>query len=248
MTGFAMNSRLKLVGWQAAFSFVCLAVIFFLVFFMWYPPPLANALGVSRLYGLLLVVHLIFGPALAFFVYKSDRKKLILDLLAIFLLQSVACAYGLFIIFQGRPAWLVFVVDDFEVVRTVDVDSKSLEKINSEFSSSIFDGPKMAAAVYSENKEIQLGQKQDELISGKSFARKVEAYQLLPKQKKKMQESARALEELEKFNSKDAVSAARRKWHTATSWLPLKGGQRDMTVLLDREGAVVAITDLSPWD
>jgi len=230
------------------FSLILLAAAFYLVFFIWYPWPLWRASGVLGIYGLLVLVQLILGPVLTLFLYKNDKRKFIFDVFVVLLIQLAAYVYGMAAIAQGRPAWLVFAVDDFEIVRPADLDLEGAGGGRDEFSSSIRHGPLIIAAIYSEDEEVRFKQKQDELTSGKKLVFEPEAYKAFATQSHRVQAKARGLEELEKFNSKRAVDDARREWPVATSWLPLKGARHDMAVLLDKDAAVVAVADLRPWD
>lgn len=231
-----------------AFSLIFLASAFYFIFLVWYPWPLWRASGVLGIYGLLVLVQLILGPALTFFLYKKEKSKFVFDVFVVLLIQLAAYVYGMAIVAQGRPAWLVFAVDDFEIVRPADLNLKEAEGIRDEFLPSIGRGPSIVAAVYSEDKEIQFKQKQDELISGKKLVFELGVYKAFATQNHRVQAKARRLEELEKFNSKRMVDNVRSEWPVATSWLPLKGAHQDMAVLLDKDAAVVAVADLRPWD
>jgi hypothetical protein len=229
-------------------SLILLAGTSYFVFSVWYPRPFAVASGVLKIYALLVFIQLVLGPVLALFLHKKDRKKLIFDMSVVLLLQLVAYTYGLMVIAQGRPAWIVFVIDDFEIVRPVDLDLAGGRRMPDEFSPSITRGPSIIAAVYSEDEEVRFKQKQDELISGKSLVLVPEAYRTFASQRHRIKAKMRRLDELVEFNSKDAVDAVRKEWPAATSWLPLKGARQDMAVLLDRDAAVVAVADVRPWD
>ena len=243
-----MNERLRGAIWHMAFSLILLAGAFYFIFLVWYPWPLWRTSGVLGIYGLLALVQLILGPALTFFLYKKEKSKFVLDVFIVLLIQLAAYVHGMAVVVKGRPAWLVYAVDDFEIVRHADLNLKEAEGIRDEFFPSIGRGPSIVAAVYSEDKEIQFKQKQDELISGKKLVFEPEAYKAFATQSHRVQAKARGLEELEKFNAKHAVDDVRREWPLATSWLPLKGAHQDMAVLLDKDAAVVAVADLRPWD
>lgn len=243
-----IKERLRSVAWHAAFSLIILVGAFYFIFFVWYPRPLWRASEVVRISGLLALVQMILGPVLTFFLFKRDKRRFVFDVSIVFLIQLAAYAYGMTIVAQGRPAWLVFAVDDFEVVRPADLDSRSASQMRVEFVPSIWRGPSIVAAVYAEDKEVRFKQKQDELISGKKLVFEPEAYRVFATQSQRVQTKVRRLDELEEFNSKLAVDDARREWPIATSWLPLKGAHQDMAVLLDKDAAVVAIADLRPWD
>jgi hypothetical protein len=229
-------------------SLIFLAATSYFVFFLWYPKPFGVNSGVLKIYALLILVQLVLGPALTLFLYKKDKKKLISDLSVVLLLQLAAYTYGMIVIAQGRPAWIVFVIDDFEIVRPADLYLVEGRRMPDEFSPSIARGPSIVAAVYSEDEEVRFKQKQDELILGKSLVLEPETYRTFESQRPRVKEKMRGLDELEKFNSKNAVNAVRKEWPAATSWLPLKGARQDMAVLLDRDAAVVAVADVRPWD
>lgn len=50
-----------------------------------------------------------------------------MDLTVIAVLQLGALSYGLWTVAEGRPAWLVFAVDRFELVRVLDIDKRKLD-------------------------------------------------------------------------------------------------------------------------
>ncbi len=85
--------------------------------FYLYSSPLATAVGVTHIFLMLLVIDVILGRLLGLLVYKEGKKTLKFDLSVIILIQMAALCYGVFSIEQGRPAWLVYNVYHFELVR-----------------------------------------------------------------------------------------------------------------------------------
>ena len=73
-------------------------------------------------------MDVVLGPVITFIIYKPKKKYLLLDLSIIALFQVAALSYGLHTIFQGRPTFVVFSVDRFETVRTIDIDPASAKK------------------------------------------------------------------------------------------------------------------------
>ena len=102
-----MIQRLKLFLSHLSLSFLIALLVIGLVFFIWYPSPLATAVGVTHIFLMLLVIDVILGPLLGLLVYKEGKKTLKFDLSVIILIQIAALCYGVFSIEQGRPAWLV---------------------------------------------------------------------------------------------------------------------------------------------
>src|SRR5690606_18525235 len=112
-----MPSRFKSFSIHLLISAVAALLAAGLVFFIWYPAPLHMAAGVTNIFLLLLIVDVILGPTLTLLIYKPGKKSLVMDLTVIALLQLSALIYGLYTMADGRPAWLTFAKDRFEMVR-----------------------------------------------------------------------------------------------------------------------------------
>ncbi len=69
-----------------------------------------------------------------------------MDLTVIALLQLSALAYGVWTVAEGRPAWLVFAVDRFELVRVLDIDERKLEQADLAYRQPSLLGPQWVAA------------------------------------------------------------------------------------------------------
>ena len=123
-----MSMRIKAFLIHGLVSISVALLVIGLVFFIWYPSPLAKAVGVTHIFLMMLVIDVILGPLLTLLVYKQGKKTLLFDLTVIVLLQISALGYGLWTISQGRPAWLVFNVDRFDNVRVNDIDNRNIKK------------------------------------------------------------------------------------------------------------------------
>lgn len=121
-----MNTRLKAFLYHLLGSTIIAFFVIGLVFFVWYPSPLHSATGVTAIFLLLLIVDVVLGPLLTLLVFKPGKKSLAFDLSVIILLQLSALTYGLYTVAEGRPAWLVFSVDRFELVRVNEIDNRNL--------------------------------------------------------------------------------------------------------------------------
>lgn len=243
----SLTERSKAAGIHFVFSALLLCIALYLVFALWYPSPLHKAAGVTRLYLTLLAIDLILGPALTFIVFKKDKLKLRIDLAVILTLQISAFMYGLHAAAQGRPAWLAFVVDDFEVVRVVDIDQRRHRDFKPDYQKSLWVGPAWVAALYSGDPKIRESQRQDEIFNGISLAQRPETYAPLAVKAQKILEKAHPLPELQRYNPPAGVATALKPWPGAVKWLPLKCPAVDMVVLVNSQGEVLAIVDLRPW-
>lgn len=214
--------------------------------FIWYPSPLSSAMGVTIISTLVMAAHTLIFPALTFLIYKQNKAKLILDCSIIFILQLSALAYGVFVLSQGRPAWIVFVVDDFEVVSPASIYSG--QDTSAKTYGLSLSGPEFIVASYSEDATLRQHQKEDEMFSGISLATRPETYQPITQHYKAMQARSKPLTELEDFNSSIAVESALKEWPTASGWMPLKAPEKDMVVLLNQNGVPLGIVKLNPWN
>lgn len=239
--------RARAAAIHGVFSLLLLLVALWLVFHVWYPTPLPQAAGVTSIYYLILAIDLVIGPALTFFVFKRDRLKFVFDMVVIVLVQMAFYLYGLMIVAQGRPEWLVFVVDDFEMVRPVDIDRREEQSFLPAFRETLWDGPRWVAAHYSDDPEVAQRQKEDELFLGISMATRPETFADISGSREKILGRARAIEALSDYNPSPALSVLQ-DYPQAMGWLPLKGFARDQVVLVDDAGYVLGVVDLRPWD
>lgn len=70
-----MNPRFQAFALHLAISALIALAVIGLVFFIWYPAPLASATGVTRIFLLLLAVDVILGPSLTLLVNKPGKKR-----------------------------------------------------------------------------------------------------------------------------------------------------------------------------
>lgn len=69
-----MSKRLKFFLGHLLISLVIAIFVMGFVFFVWYPSPLASAVGVIHIFLMLLVIDVILGPLLGLLVYKEGKK------------------------------------------------------------------------------------------------------------------------------------------------------------------------------
>ena len=100
-----MSKRLKFFLKHILLSFLIALLVVGVVFFVWYPAPIAKAVGVTQIFLMMLTIDVIVGPVLGLLVYKEGKKTLKFDLTVIILIQNSALLYGVYSIEQGRPAW-----------------------------------------------------------------------------------------------------------------------------------------------
>ncbi len=217
---------------------------FILVFFLLYPAPLAQATGVENLFILMLAIDVVLGPALTFIVYKKNKKTLKMDLLIIVIIQLSALIYGIYAMYQGRPVWIAYTVDRFELIRANDLIGEDANyppsKIRPQY---------ILVETHPKNPKEQLNMILKEAQSNISPAQQPQYYRSISQAKNQIQQRVLPLKELEKYNPKTEVKKTLSKYPKANAWLPLKANAIDMVILVNKESAsIIKIVDLRPWE
>ena len=243
-----MSKRLKFFLSHLLLSFLVALSVVGVVFFIWYPSPLATAVGVTHIFLMLLVIDVILGPLLGLLVYKEGKKTLKFDLSVIILIQIAALCYGVFSIEQGRPAWLVYNVDRFELVRKNELVDTNIQQAQPQFQKPSWFKPQYVAAEFAKDTQQRQNDMFTEVLGGISLAQQPERYVELTQAKTQIQQRALPLAELEQYNSKADVEKTLAKYPNVDAWLPLKANAVDMVVLVNKESAsIIKIVDLRPW-
>lgn len=196
---------------------------------------------------MLLAIDVVIGPVLGVLVYKEGKKTLKFDLTVIILLQLSALFYGVYSIEQGRPVWLVYNVDRFELVRKNEIVMGNPTLVQPQFQQISWFKPLFVATEFAKDASQRSDDMFAEVLAGISIAQRPERYVELTKAKKQMQQRAQKLELLQKYNNKTDVEKILAKYPQATAFFPLKASAVDMTVLMDQKANVVKIVDLRPW-
>ena len=244
-----MTKRFKFFLNHLFISFLIALLVIVFVFFIWYPLPLATAVGVTYIFLMLLIIDVILGPLLGLLVYKEGKKTLKFDLSVIILIQITALYYGVFSIEQGRPAWLVYNVDRFELVRKNELVNTNIQQAQPQFQKPSWFKPQYVASEFAKDTQQRQNDIFTEVLGGISLAQKPDRYVELTQAKTQIQQRALPLVELEQYNLKTDVEKTLAKYPKADAWLPLKANAVDMVVLVNKESAsIIKIVDLRPWE
>lgn len=244
-----MSKRLKFFLSHLSISLLIALLVMGLVFFIWYPSPLASAVGVTQIFLMLLVIDVILGPSLGWLVYKEGKKTLKFDLTVIIVIQITALCYGVYSIEQGRPAWLVYYADRFELVRKNDILLENIDQAQPQFKNVSWTKPQFVTVKSAVSTEQRQNDMFIEVLGSISLAQQPERYVELTQAKSQLQKRALPLEELKQYNPKVEVEKILARYPKADAWLPLKANAVDMVVLINKEKAeVIKIVDLRPWN
>ena len=138
-------SRWRAAGTHLAISAAIAAGVLALMLVYWYPPPLFEVMGGSGLALILIGVDVVMGPALTLIVFKSGKPGLKFDLAVIAACQLAALVYGCHVISLARPAFIVFVKDQFQVVTVSELAPERLAEARyPQFRQPSWAGPQLA--------------------------------------------------------------------------------------------------------
>ncbi|OOW14127.1 TfpX/TfpZ family type IV pilin accessory protein [Acinetobacter sp. MF4640] len=243
-----MSKRLKFFIKHLTLSLVFSIILLGLLLSFWYQMPLAKAVGVTSIILILFFIDITLGPLLGLLVYKEHKKCLKFDLSIIIIIQIFALLYGVYTLEQGRPVWIAYNVDRFELVRKNELIIENLDQAKTQFQKTSFLRPQYVSVEFSKDKLQRENDMFAEALGGISIAQKPERYvdfiQAIPQ----IKQQAKNVKELEQYNDQMLVQQILEKYPEATGYIPLKANAVDMTVLVNKEtGAVIKIVDLRPW-
>ncbi len=248
-------SRGKAAAVHLGISVVIAVAVLALMLLVWYPHPIFEAVGGQQVLLILLGVDVILGPFITLLIFntKKSRRALTFDLSVIAVVQLVALVYGMSIVFQARPAFVVFSKDSFDLVTAHMLSEDDLSKAGSaEYRSPPVTGP---VYVYSEMPtDIK---ERNEVVasafSGKDLPQYPQYYKPYAEHMATAGKAARPISELIKLNPggiaaiDDAIRASKRS-ETDVGFLPLRAKYRSIVVLVGKsDGKVLGLLALDPW-
>ena len=164
------------------------------------------------------------------------------------MLQILALGYGVYSIEQGRPAWIAYNVDRFELVRKNEIINDHIDQALPKYQNVPWFKPQYVAVQFATDIKMRNDDLFTEVLGGISLAQKPERYVDFVQEKSHLQQRAINLRELNQYNCAQQVDRILSKYPQATGFFPLKANAVDMTVLINKDkGEVVKIVDLRPW-
>lgn len=149
-------SRWRAAGIHLLISAVIAAGVLALMLGVWYGPTLFRAMGGAGLALILIGVNLVVGPALTLVVFRSAKRGLKFDLTAIALFQLAALLYGCYVVSLARPAFIVFVKDQFQVATVAELEPQYLAEAKyPQYRSPPWSGPELVYGEWPKDHEEQ---------------------------------------------------------------------------------------------
>ena len=237
-----------------ALSAAVAVAVFVPIYFVWYPGVLFGAAGGLRLFLLIAGINVAIGPLITFLIFVPGKRGLVFDLWVIAILQIGALGYGVWVLFDSRPAYIVFVKDRFELVRANQIPDELLaEARGGIYAHSPLAGPRLVAARWPIDREesTRLMLASIAGIDIQFFPRHYVAYAA---DRAVALAKSQPLAQLRRLNPRRAAEIDRllerlQRREDEVRFLPMRAGKAvDLTVLLDaRNGDVLRIAQLRPW-
>jgi hypothetical protein len=232
----------------------CIGVVVgILLFGMWYPPPFFHAAGADELILLLVGVDLALGPLLTLIVFRAGKRGLKFDLAFIGLVQSVALIYGISVVLESRPVFLVAVPDRFVMVAANEItDADLAQGHEARFRSRSWTGPVLVAAM----PPTDIKERNDlvfSAFSGRDIPNIPKYYLDYASIGKALLANAKSLDIL--HGKKPQYAQQIGQWLTqsgrreaSVAWVPLRARKNDLVMLLDAETAQpLQALEIDPW-
>ena len=216
-----------------------------LVFGLWFPYPYRELAGGRELFLLIVAVDVVCGPLLTLVLYNpaKPRAELWRDLGLVVIIQLAALGYGLHVVWQARPAYLVQEVDRFKVVTLPELDAAEVAILSPALQLRSMTGPITVAIREPKDAEEQKKVLFESVQGGRDYAERAEFY--LPYEGEAALKSLRRAKPLSVFLQKQptqeaaarALLAEKRLDMAQLYYLPVVGRQ-DWVAVLDAQGQI----------
>jgi hypothetical protein len=229
------------------------AAVFLPIYFLWYPDVLFERAGGRELFLLIMGVDVVIGPLVTFVIFVPTKKGLVFDLAVIAILQSAALAYGVYVLFESRPAYIVFVKEGYELVRANQFPAAELAKARAKgFDPVPLAGPKWVGARLPADPDEKL-RVMTAALAGMDLPLFPQYYVPYEDVRAEVRGAALPLETLRKRNpgrsaEVNATLARLGRKEDEVRFLPLRTGKSNLAVFVDsKTGDVLKISPLNPW-
>ena len=249
-------SRWKASLIHLVISAVIAIAVLALMLLTWYPHPLFAAVGGQQVLMILLGVDVALGPLATLVVFgttNKSRKALTFDLSIIATLQVAALIYGMSVVFQARPVFVVFSVDTFELVTANLLTDEDIAKAKHPNYRSL----PLTSPVYVYTEMPTDPKERNDVVfsafSGKDIPLFPQYYQPFSEHKSAAGKAAKPIAQLRKLNPEHTADIDRAIRNSGRAeidlgYIPLRAKYLDLAVLVGKnDGEVLTLLKLRPW-
>ena len=251
-----MLHRLRAAALFLVLTLLVAAAIAIPIHFLWYPGALFSQAGGRELFFLIVGVELVLGPIVVFVIYRPGKKGLLFDLVTLGILQLVALSFGIWVLFQSRPAYVVFVKDRFDLVRANEIPPEELAKARAgPFAEIPLAGPKVVGAEMPKDPDEQFRITMSAMSGGGDVQNSPQYYVPYDDVRGYVLLAAKPIARLRELNPGragdiDAIVRDHGGAEEGLRFLPMRAGKFiDLAVVVDSvRGDVLEISALRPWE
>ena len=250
-----LRDRLRAAGIHLLISTTIAALVLVLVYFGWYRSPLDRISGVDSIVILLLAVDVTLGPLMTLVVFDRRKRSLRFDMATIALVQLAALGYGLHAVEAGRPHYIVFVKDRFEVVSRADLRPADIAAAaDQEAARPTLFGPKLVRAEPFEDAKRRYELLLESVQGGRDLQHFPSQYRAIDGALAEIVANGQRIDDLRRLNPGragliDEILRRIGRDESALRFIPVKGPAGDAAVLIEAAtGKPLEMLDLKPWD
>ncbi|MGH8583201.1 MAG: TfpX/TfpZ family type IV pilin accessory protein [Gammaproteobacteria bacterium] len=221
--------------------------------FVWYPWPYFEAVGAGQLSAIIIGVDVVIGPLITLIIFNPKKKSLRFDLTVVALLQTGALIYGVYVVYEARPVFVVFNVDRFDVVAANELDPAEYKKVTAaEFKTLSLTGPRVVGARLPEDRK-ERERILFAAVAGYDLPNFPQHYVPYRELRGQVIARAKSLAELrakhpEAGAALAAVESAFAGPQSDLGFLPVRARKRDLTAIIDRKtGELLQMLPIDPW-
>lgn len=204
---------------------------------------------------IMLGVDVTLGPLFTLIIFNplKSRKALTFDLSVIAILQTAALVYGMAVVLEARPVYVVFSKNSFDLVTANMLSEEDIAKArNPKYRSLPLTGP---VYVYSEM-PTDVKERNEVVIntfSGKDLPQYPQYYMPYEEHMAVAGRAAQPLSELRKLNPDrsadiDNTVRASGRAESDVGFMPMRAKHEDQAVLVGKsDGKVLAVLPINPW-
>ena len=252
MPALSSLNRFQAAGIHLAISVLVAAVVLAALLLVWYPQPYFRLAGGAGLMMILIGVDVVMGPLLTLVVFNPAKKSLRVDLAVIVALQVAALIYGITVIAQARPVFVVFAGERFTVVAANAIDPESLASAKPPFDTLPVGGPRIVGARLPDDPAAR---ERAMLLAaaGIDLPMLPRYYVPFAEAVGELRAKARPIEALEARDAQaraavEAVMARTQRSRASLAWVPVVGRIEAGAAIVDTaKGEVVAVLPISPF-
>lgn len=225
-----------------------------LMLIFWYAPPFFSSAGGKQVLLIMLGVDVALGPLITLIIFNTlkTRKALLFDFVVIGVLQFSALAYGVNVMFHGRPVYVVFIKNSFDMVLANQLNDMDIEKAQPQYRSLPVTGPVYVYSAMPTNlndrNEVVLA-----AFSGKDLPLFPQHYQAYAGHEAEVGAAAKPISELRTLNSNRSEEINGELQHQGwvesdIGFVPLRSKFEDMAVIVSKhDGKILKVLKLRPW-